>query len=135
MKIISAALSAGVLIAAIATLVSCGATVEATSMQYAGVPHPPPSDPAKVAILRREPVAPHERLGEVTVDASTNPAPSVSEIEDKLRQEGAKLGADAVVIVLDRIQPTAVYVSGPWWGRSADTVLGHKLVGVAIKYR
>jgi hypothetical protein len=37
--------------------------------------------------------------------------------------------------VLDRVVPTGVYVTGPWWGRSVDTIVGRKLVGVAIKYR
>jgi len=139
MKLISRALAAGALIAVVAALVSCGSTINATSIEYAGVPHPPPSDPAKVVIMRREPVAPHERLGEVTVDTSVNPAPSVSEIEDKLRQEGAKLGADAIVVVLDRIQPAAVYAwplvgakrgDGPraQAGRRGDQIL---LIGAA----
>jgi hypothetical protein len=44
------------------------------------------------------------------------------------------IGADAVVVVYDRVQPVAVYVSGPWWGRNVDAVTGRKLVGVTIKY-
>ena len=47
----------------------------------------------------------------------------------------AKLGADAVVVVYDRVQPTAAYVSGPWWGRSIETISGRKVVGVAIRYK
>ena len=44
------------------------------------------------------------------------------------------IGADAVVAVYDRVQPVAVYVSGPWWwGRNVDAVTGRKLVGVTIK--
>jgi hypothetical protein len=115
-------------------LVAC-ATVDATSTQYIGAPHPPPTDPARVAVLRTPPSQPHDRLGEVVVDASTEPPPPIADIEAKLTAEAAKLGADAVVIVLDRVVPTAVYVSGPWWGRSVDTVTGRKIVGVAIKYR
>ena len=115
-------------------LTAC-ATVDATSTQYIGAPHPPSSDPAKVAILRAPPPLAHDRLGEVVVDASTEPPPPIEQVEEKLRTEAAKLGADAIVIVLDRVQPTAVYVSGPWWGRSVDTVMGRKVVGAAIKYR
>lgn len=44
------------------------------------------------------------------------------------------IGADAVVVVYYRVQPAAVYVSGPWWGRNVDAVTGRKLVGVTIKY-
>ena len=44
------------------------------------------------------------------------------------------IGGDAVVAVYDRVQPVAVYVSGPWWwGRNVDAVTGRKLVGVTIK--
>lgn len=135
MKRIVKAVAAAAFAAGIAALAACSATVESTSTQFVGAPHPQPSDPATVKIVRAEPTEPHDRLGEVVVDASVDPTPPVSQIEDKLRQEAAKLGADAVVVVLDRIQPTAVYVSGPWWGRSAETVTGRKLVGVAIKYR
>ena len=33
------------------------------------------------------------------------------------------------------VQPTAAYVSGPWWGRSIETISGRKVVGVAIRYK
>jgi hypothetical protein len=125
----------GVVVVACAGLLAACATVDATSTQYVGAPHPPPTDPANVAILRAEPGRPHDRLGEVVVDASTEPPPPIADVEAKMRAEAAKLGADAVVIVLDRVVPTGVYVSGPWWGRSVDTVTGRKIVGVAIKYR
>jgi hypothetical protein len=135
MKLIPKAMVGAALAASVAMLVACSPTVEATSTQFVGANHPPPSDPANVKILRTEPTAPHDRLGEVVVDASVEPAPPVAQIEDKLRQDAAKMGADAVVVVLDRVQPTGIYVSGPWWGRSAETVSGRKLIGVAIKYR
>ena len=117
-----------------ALLAACGATIDAKSMQYAGASRPAPTDAMRVVILRSEPSGAHERLGEIVIDASVEPAPPVAQVEQKMREEGAKLGADAVVVVLDRVQPTAVYVSGPWWGRSANTVTGRKLVGVAIRY-
>lgn len=65
-------------------LAAC-ATVDATSTQYVGAPHPPPSDPAKVTILRSEPPRSYDRLGEVVVDASIDPAPPITQVEDKLR--------------------------------------------------
>ena len=104
-------------------------------MQYVGVAHQPPGEAAKVEILRAEPTRPHDRLGEVMVDATTDPAPPIEKVEERLRQEAATLGADAVVVVHDRIQPTAVYVTGGWWTRSVQTVTGRKLIGVAIKYK
>ena len=115
-------------------LVAC-ATVDATTTQYVGAPHFPPSDPARVEIVRAEPTRAYDRLGEIVIDASTDPAPPITEVEAKLRNEAGKLGADAVVVVYDRLQPVAAYVSGPLWARSVETVTGRKVVGVAIKYR
>ena len=69
------------------------------------------------------------------VDASTDPAPPVTEIERKMVEAAAKMGANAVVVVLDRVQPVAAYVTGPWWGRSVESVSGRKVIGVAIRFR
>ena len=113
-------------------LASC-ATVDAISTQYIGAPRPPPTDPAHVAILREPPTQPHDGLGEVVVDASTQPAPPIEQVEDKLRSEAAKMGADAIFVVVDRVQPIGFYLYGPWGG--ADPVFGRRVVGVAIKYR
>jgi hypothetical protein len=123
----------GVLLALLGcVLVSC-ATIDATVTQYAGAPRFPPTNPAAVEILRVEPVRPHERLGEIEVDASAEHAPPIAKVEDKMRAEAASIGADAVVVVVDRLQPVGAFVSGPWFGR--DVVKGRKVVGVAIKYR
>jgi hypothetical protein len=130
-----AAVFRGTLLAALAPVLASCASIDATVTQYAGAPRFPPSDPAAVEILRSDPMRPHERLGEVEVDASAQPAPPIAEVEDKLRVEAAQLGADAVVVVVDRIQPVGAFVSGPWWGRDVDVIKGRKLVGVAIKYR
>src|SRR5262245_51357342 len=72
---------APLLLAALAcVLVSC-TSIDAHTTQYAGAPHPPPSAPDKVEILRAEPTRPHDRLGEVMVDASTDPAPPIEHVE------------------------------------------------------
>ena len=125
----------GLLLVALAGGLTACASVDATTTEYVGAPHFPPGDPAKVEILRREPTRPHDRLGEVMIDASTDPAPPITEIEGKLRTEAAKMGADAVVVVYDRIQPVGAWVSGPWWARSVEPVTGRRLIAVAIKYR
>ena len=69
---------------------------------YLGGPTFPPTDPAKVAILRSEPSRPHERLGEVFAEPSGDP--TAAQYEQALREGGAKMGADAVVVVYDRMQ-------------------------------
>lgn len=86
-------------------------------------------------MLRTEPLRPHVRLGEVLIDASVDPAPPITQVEEKLREESAKLGGDAVVVVYDHIQPVAAYVTGPLWSRDIETIQGRKLKGIVIKYR
>jgi hypothetical protein len=115
-------------------LVAC-ARLDATTTPYAGVSHDPPVDPASVQILRTEPTQAHDRLGEIVVDATTHSATLRNDVEQKLRQEAAKMGADAVVVVYDYLQPMGAYVMGSYWDRSIETVTGRKVVGVAIKYR
>jgi|SRR5882672_4746301 len=120
--------------AAAFALAAC-VTLSATTSPYAGAPHPAAVDPAAVQIMRTQPTRPHEQLGEIVVDASVDPAPPITDVEAKLRAEAATLGADAVVVVLDRVQPVGAYVAGPYWSRSVQTITGRKLVGIAIKYR
>ncbi|KQZ91671.1 MULTISPECIES: hypothetical protein [unclassified Pseudomonas] len=122
------------LIASALALAAC-ATVDAQTTAYVGVEHPAPTLPSEVQILRTEPTRPSVRLGEILIDASIDPAPPITQVEQKLREEGAKLGADAVVVVYDQIQPVAAYVTGPLWSRDIDTIQGRKLKGIAIKYQ
>ena len=115
-------------------LVAC-AGLDATTTPYAGAPHYPPSDPASVQVLRTQPTKSHDRLGEIVVDASTHSATLGNEVEQKLRQEAAKLGADAVVVVYDRLHPVGAYVMGGYWDQRIERVTEHTVVGVAIKYQ
>ncbi|MDC4223557.1 MAG: hypothetical protein MPW15_04830, partial [Candidatus Manganitrophus sp.] len=109
-------------------------TLESSIIEYAGAPRFKQSDPDAVEILREEPKQPTERLGEIIIDASVEPSPPISDVEQKLREEAGRLGADAVVIVYDSIQPSVVFVN-PWWGGNMRTVPERQLVGVAIKYQ
>jgi len=122
------------LIASVLALSAC-ASVDAQTTAYVGVEHPAPTLPGEVQILRTEPTRPNVRLGEILIDATVDPAPPITQVEQKLREEGAKLGADAVVVVYDQIQPVAAYVTGPLWSRNIDTIQGRKLKGIAIKYQ
>ena len=124
----------GIALVAMVGLLAACATVDGSSMPYVGAPHPAPTDPAAVALLHEPPTRAHDQLGEVVVDASTQPPPTIEQIEGRLRGEAAKLGADAVVIVMDRIVPIGFYAAGPG-GPIVDTVSGRRIVGVAIKYR
>jgi hypothetical protein len=117
--------------AAVLLLTGCS-TVSADSQRYIGAPAFPPSDPAKVEILRHEPKRPHERLGEVVLKPSGNP--DVAEIEKALRDEAAKLGGDAAVLVYDKTRRMGTVVTGSWWVRYATPIYGRVIVAVAIKY-
>lgn len=124
------------LLTAVLALVITGcASINAKSTLYAGAPHFAATDPASVEILREVPARPHDRLGEIRVDASTEPSPPVTDIENKLREEGAKLGANAVVIVYDRIQPVGANISGPWWNNSVQVITDQRMIAVAIRYQ
>ncbi len=130
-----ASLSEGLLGLALMGLLAACSSVEATSTPFVGASHPPPTNPAQVQILRSEPTRPNDQLGDVVIDASVEPAPPVTEIETKMRDEAAKMGADAVVVVRDDTEPVAAYVTGPLWDRDIQTISGRKVVGVAIAYR
>jgi hypothetical protein len=110
-----------------------GCSFVSTRVQpYLGGPAYPPTDPAKVEILRSQPSRPHERLGEVFAEPSGDP--TVAQYEQALREGSAKMGADAVVIVYDRMQVVGTMVSGPWWAPAATPIVGRVVVGLAIRY-
>lgn len=107
-------------------------TVSVSSTRYLGVPQFAPTDPNTVEILRRVPNGPHEKLGEVFLQPSGRPP--VAEMEQALRTEAAKLGADAVVVVYDKFKRIGTVIQGPWWARSSYPVYGRTIVAVAIRY-
>jgi hypothetical protein len=116
------------------TIAGCS-SIDARTTEYVGAPHAAPTSAANVQVLRSEPTRPHARLGEIVVDASVEPAPPITEVEQKLREQAASIGGDAVVVVYDRIQPLSAYVSGPLWNRDIQTIEGRKLKGIVIKYQ
>lgn len=122
------------LLGALALALTACSSIDARTTEYVGAPHLAPTLPGNVEILRIEPTRPHVRLGEIVVDAGTDASASVSEIEQKLRSEAAGIGGDAVVVVYDRIQPVAAYVSGPLWDRDFHSIEGRKLKGIVIRY-
>ncbi len=125
-------LTVGAVVAvAVLKLAAC-TTISVSSTHYLGVPQFAPSDPNAVEILRRVPKRPQEKLGEVYLEPSGNP--SVGELEQALRGEAAKLGADAAVVVYDRYKRVGTVIQGPWWARSARPIYGRTIVAVAIRY-
>jgi hypothetical protein len=122
------------LLAAAALLAFTGCQgVSTSSTQYVGGPIYGPSNPADVQILRTMPTRAHVRLGEVTAEPDSESVP-VQKIEAALSKAGAKMGADAVVIISDRTQVTGAVVSGPLFARTVQQTTARVVVGVAIKY-
>jgi hypothetical protein len=103
----------------LACLAASCAHVDATTTQYVGVPRFPPTEAKSVQVLNAEPMKTHDRLGEILLDISVDPAPPIEDVEARLREEAAKLGANAVFVVRDMVNPN----------------LGRKLIAVAIRYR
>lgn len=125
-------LAACAAVAALFLVTGCN-TVSINSHQYLGVQSCPPSNPAQIQILRQEPTRPHVQLGEVRAEPASDSV-SAQKIETALRKAAAKLGADAIVIVHDRTEVTGAMVTGSWYGRSVQQIMGRVIVGVAIKY-
>jgi hypothetical protein len=123
------ALAAGVMLGA----TGCS-SLSSETIQYLGVPARPPRDWTTVTLLREMPRRPHEKLGEVVLSASLDPAPKVEKIETLLRKKAAALGADAVVLRRDQVEVTGSWVSGPYWSPLITPVRSRVIVGVAIRY-
>ena len=122
-------------LAATALLVSTGCqTVSTSHTQDIGAPKFPPSDPTQVQILRTEPTRAHVKLGEVRAEPSSEKV-DVTKIETALKQEAAKLGADAAVVVYDKTQVVGAMVVGGWLNRTVDPVEGRVVIAIAIKYQ
>ena len=132
MKSASRLLSLFAVLVALLAVTGCK-TVSVSYIQYVGGPVYAPSNPAQIQILRTPPTRANIRLGEVRAEPSSDSV-SVQQIETKLRQAAAKMGAAAVVIVSDRTQVTGAYVTGPWYGRSIQQTTARVVVGVAIKF-
>jgi hypothetical protein len=127
----------------LACVVCSCSTIGTHTEEYAAVAPQPPTSPDHVKILRTQPAGPYKELGAIVVDGSTEPIPSPEKFEEALKQQAADLGADAAVVVSDRVQPDGLvgdlppseyYRVGEYWTRSVETDSGRQIVAVAIKY-
>lgn len=96
---------------------------------YPDVPRFRPTNPRSVALLRREPRQAHLRLGEVWM----RPEPRMRRayVEGVLREQAARMGGDALVIVVDRFFREPVWDRGYRRGYFRE----RQIVGIAIRYR
>lgn len=97
---------------------------------YPGAPRFTPTFPGGVELLRHAPRRPHLRLGEVWIKPESTWSPEF--VENTLKKQAAKLGAQALVIVVDRFTRNAVVV--PYYWRRAVVYRERVIVGVAIRY-
>jgi hypothetical protein len=120
-------------LAAMALAPACS-SLQARAIRYAGRPEFAPTDAATVQILHRPPMRPHDVLGEVVVE--TRGRPSEEKIEDELRDEAARMGGSAAVIVQDRQQRLgSLWTGGPWWaGGKIQPAPGDAIVAVVVRY-
>jgi hypothetical protein len=125
--------SLGIIGAAALVLATGCNTISVQTRQDIGVPTFAPTDPATVQIMRTPPTRPHVRLGEITVEPPSVETP-VAKIEAKLQQAAAKIGANAVVIVVDRTQVVGASVVGGWYNRQLSPDIGRVIIGVPIHY-
>ncbi len=109
------------------------ASVSVTSDAFLGSPHYPPSNPASIRILGQAPGGPGaERLGQVFLDVQGRPPRE--QLEQRLRAEAAKLGANAVYVVSDRLHVFPQVFDDYWWGPSETFEETHRdIVAVAVR--
>ena len=119
--------------AAILILMTGCREISTTHTQDVGGRRFSPSDPARIKILRNVPATPHVGLGEVW-GHSSDTSGDVSKLEDALRKEAARLGADAIVVWRDKIETGDEEVSRSGIGRPANSIHGRTFIGAAIKY-
>jgi len=99
----------------------------------------PPTSPASVDLLRWEPQRPHEAFAEIRYDPP--PGYSRNEVEWRLREKGAAIGADALVISVDTVYRDRVWVGpyryyrNPNVGRAVAMVRDRVIDAIAIRYR
>ncbi len=123
----------GIVAMAALALAGC-ASVTVQTHAYLGVPNYPPTTPAQVQIVTQQPKQPHERLGEIILSGEGNP--SRDTLEKKLKEEAAKLGANAVVIIYDKTHVFPIVYVDWYWGPSGVSEEMHReVVGMAIRYK
>ncbi|MFA9439139.1 hypothetical protein ACDA63_05825 [Uliginosibacterium sp. sgz301328] len=125
------------LLAGAMTILAACASMDATVNTYSTTPELPPTDPAKVVILKIAPTRDYIRLGQVAIDSTYSPAPSPESLQERMRKEAAKIGADAVIIVYDDAPPASAYsISADVKTKVAESANPRRrTIGVAIKYR
>jgi hypothetical protein len=109
-----------VVIAGVSLLAGCPAANTVRIMPAVGMPAYSPTEPATVMVLRAEPLRPFEILGHIILEPED--VLPVPELEQKLRQAAASMGANAVVITADMSMKVGSHRSEAAGGQVVDAV-------------
>jgi hypothetical protein len=94
---------------------------------FPGAKSYPPTAPASIDLLRMDPQRPHEALAAIRYNPPSGM--SRSQVEGLLRERGAAIGADALVIEVDTVFREKVWV-GPY-----RTLRGRRVHRSAVRDR
>ncbi len=114
-----------IIAAALAVLAGCATSSPVRIVPLVGAPMYPKTNPESVAVLHAEPQIPFETLGQVVVDLSTGL--SIPDMERTLREAGASMGANAVVILNTMTEQLGT--------GSTETSRGQVVSAIAIRYK
>jgi len=121
----------GTLLIVVLSIAGCS-SVETKSFRMLGAPDEPATDPAKVEILQGATLRPHITLGRIEAVPQGNPDNEA--IEEAVRKEAAKLGADAVIINYQGEAPRGFSISGLPGSAHAERETGRVIKATAIKF-
>ncbi len=116
---------------AILILAAGCSSIEVATTPGIGAPTLAPTDPATVQVLQGPPSQPFTELGQVTLEADTGTA--TAQIEAKLQQGAAKLGANAVFITEDRTQAVGAELVGGRLGGELEPETGRVIRAKAVR--
>lgn len=120
-------------VALLALLASACSGVNTSTFDLIGAPTRPPTDPSQVEILERPPLRPFVRLGRIRAEpygGADNQA-----IEQALREQAAKMGANAVVVGFQGERPVGFNIEGLPGDAEARREMGRVVMGTAIAWR
>lgn len=107
--------------------------VDTSSFRLIGAPDLPPTAPDQVEILTRPPLRPFVRLGRIRAEPQGEAGNAA--IEAALRQEAAKMGADAVIVGFQGERRIGAEISGFAGDAEIQPEMGRVVIGTAIHFR
>jgi hypothetical protein len=124
-----------VLLALLFLIVSCAPPLRVSF--FPGSRRYPPTSPSSVDLLREEPRRPHQAFAVIRYDPPFGM--NRGAVDWRLREQGAAIGADALVVEVDTVYRERVWVGPyrPYRGRNVHraVVRDHIIEAIAIRYQ